>query len=164
MIVAMAENHAIGRDGTMPWHLKGDLQYFKRVTMGCPVIMGRTTFASIGRPLPGRTNIVLTRRPDPIPGAVCVSSMEAAYAAAGEVPRVFVIGGASVYQAAIDTMDRLFVTQIHTVIPDADAYFPEINTDIWTVEARSGLLRDPESGLEYEFVTYLKKMPDRSPA
>lgn len=157
MIVAMADDRAIGRGGTMPWHLKGDLQYFKRVTMGCPVIMGRTTFESIGRPLPGRTNIVLTRRPEPIPGTVCVDSMEAAYAAAGEVPRVFVIGGASVYQAAIDTMDRLFVTHIRTTIPDADAHFPEINTDIWTVEARSGLLKDAESGLEYEFVTYLRK-------
>ena len=163
MIVAMAENHAIGRDGAMPWHLKGDLQFFKRVTMGCPVIMGRTTFESIGRPLPGRTNIVLTRRPDPIPGTVCVDSMEAAYAAAGDVPRVFVIGGASVYKAAIDTMDRLYVTHIRTTIPDADAYFPEINSDIWAVEARSGVLKDDPSGLEYEFVTYIK-MPGRSRA
>ena len=156
MIVAMADDRAIGRGGTMPWHLKADLQYFKRVTMGCPVIMGRTTFDSIGRPLPGRSNIVLTRRPDPIPGTTCVPSLEAAYAAAGDAPRVFVIGGASVYAAAIDTMDRLFVTHIRTTIPDADAYFPEINPDIWAVEARSGLLKDPASGLEYEFVTYIR--------
>ena len=157
MIVATARDRAIGRGGTMPWHLKADLQYFKRITMGCPVIMGRTTFESIGRPLPGRQNIVLTRRPEPIEGATCVASIEAAYAAAGDAPRVFVIGGASVYKAAIDTMDRLFVTQIRTTVPDADAYFPEINSDIWAVEARSGVLKDPDSGLEYEFVTYVKR-------
>ena len=157
LIVAIADNYAIGRKNQLLWHISEDLQYFKKTTTGCPVIMGRTTFESIGRPLPGRTNIVLTRRPEPIPGTVCVDSMEAAYAAAGDVPRVFVIGGASVYQAAIDTMDRLFVTHIRTTIPDADAHFPEINTDIWTVEARSGLLKDAESGLEYEFVTYLKR-------
>lgn len=157
MIVAMADDRAIGRGGTMPWHLRADLQYFKRITMGCPVIMGRTTFDSIGRPLPGRQNIVLTRRAEPIEGTVCVPSIEAAYAAAGDAPRVFVIGGASVYRAAIDTMDRLFVTRIRTTVPDADAHFPEINSDIWTVEARSGVLKDPESGLEYEFVTYVRK-------
>ena len=157
MIVATALDRAIGRGGTMPWHLKADLQYFKRITMGCPVIMGRTTFESIGRPLPGRQNIVLTRRSEPIEGAVCVPSIEAAYAAAGDAPRVFVIGGASVYKAAIDTMDRLFVTEIRTTVPDADAYFPEINSDIWAVEARYGVLKDPDSGLEYEFVTYVKR-------
>ena len=157
MIVATARDRAIGRGGTMPWHLKADLQYFKRITMGCPVIMGRTTFESIGRPLPGRQNIVLTRRSEPIEGATCVASIEAAYVAAGDAPRVFVIGGASVYKAAIDTMDRLFVTEIRTTIPDADAYFPEINSDIWAVEARSGVLKDPDSGLEYEFVTYVKR-------
>ena len=157
MIVATARDRAIGRGGTMPWHLKADLQYFKRITMGCPVIMGRTTFESIGRPLPGRQNIVLTRRSEPIEGVTCVASIEAAYAAAGDAPRVFVIGGASVYKAAIDTMDRLFVTEIRTTIPDADAFFPEINSDIWAVEARSGVLKDPESGLEYEFVTYVRK-------
>ena len=157
MIVATARDRAIGRGGTMPWHLKADLQYFKRITMGCPVIMGRTTFESIGRPLPGRQNIVLTRRSEPIEGATCVASIEAAYAAAGDAPRVFVIGGASVYKAAIDTMDRLYITHIHATIPDADAYFPEINSDIWAVEARSGVLKDPDSGLEYEFVTYVKR-------
>ena len=157
LIVAMADDRAIGRGGTMPWHLSADLQYFKRITLGCPVIMGRTTFRSIGRPLPGRLNIVLTRSAEPIPGAVCVSSMADAYAAAEPAERVFVIGGASVYQAVIDTMDRLFVTHIHTTIPDADAFFPEINSDIWAVEARSGVLSDDASGLEYEFVTYVKR-------
>ena len=164
LIVAMGEDRAIGRGGTMPWHLRADLQYFKRITMGCPVIMGRTTFASIGRPLPGRLNIVLTRRGTPIPGTTCVPSIEAAYAAAEPAPRVFVIGGASVYREVIDTMDRLFITHIHTRIPDADAHFPEINSDIWAVEARSGVLKDDASGLEYEFVTYIRKDSPVKPA
>ena len=157
LIVAVSDNGAIGRDGAMPWHLREDLQFFKRTTMGCPVIMGRTTFRSIGRPLPGRTNIVLTRSRTPIDGAVCVDSMEAAYAAAEPAPRCFVIGGASVYKMVIDSVDRLYVTHIHTIISDADAFFPEINSDIWAVEDRSGLRTDPESGLEYEFVTYVRR-------
>ncbi len=157
LIVAVAADGAIGRAGAMPWHLREDLQFFKRTTMGCPVIMGRTTFRSIGRPLPGRRNIVLTHSRAPIEGAVCVDTMEAAYAAAGDAPRVFVIGGASVYKRVIDEMDKLYVTHIHTTIPDADAYFPEINSDIWAVEERSGLRTDPESGLEYEFVTYVRR-------
>ena len=119
--------------------------------------MGRTTFESIGRPLPGRANIVLTRRQTPIEGVTCVPTMEAAYAAAEPAPRVFVIGGASVYKEVIDTMDRLYITHIHATIPDADAYFPEINSDIWVVEARSGVLQDAESGLAYEFVTYVRR-------
>lgn len=157
LIVAVSDNGAIGRGGQLPWHLKGDLKFFKRVTMGCPVIMGRTTFESIGRPLPGRTNIVLTRREIPLEGVTCAGSMEAAYAAAEPASRVFVIGGASVYREVIDTMDRLYITRVYVNIPDADAYFPEINSDIWAVEARSGLLKDAESGIGYEFVTYLRK-------
>ncbi|MCR4823904.1 MAG: dihydrofolate reductase [Bacteroidales bacterium] len=157
LIVAVSDNRAIGRGGTMPWHLRADLQYFKRVTMGCPMIMGRTTFESIGRPLPGRRNIVLTRRKTPIEGVTCVATMAAAYEAAEPAPRCFVIGGASVYRAVIDTMDRLYITHIHATIPDADAYFPEINSDIWAVESRSGVETDPESGLSYEFVTYVRR-------
>ena len=92
LIVAVADNGAIGRGGQMPWHLKADLQYFKRITLGCPVIMGRTTFESIGRPLPGRTNIVLTRRQTPIEGVTCVPTMAAAYAAAEPGDAVLVAG------------------------------------------------------------------------
>ena len=161
LIVAVASDGAIGRDGRMPWHLREDLQFFKRTTMGCPVIMGRTTFRSIGRPLPGRKNIVLTRSRTPVEGVTCVHSMEEAYAAAQPAPRVFVIGGASVYKTVIDTMDRLYITHIHAVFPDADAYFPEINSDIWIPESRSGIRTDPESGLTYEFVTYAKKQAIR---
>ena len=159
LIVAVADNLAIGVKGDLPWHLSADLKYFKETTRGLPVIMGRTTYFSLPRrPLPGRKNIVLNLGGDPIPDdVVCVNSFEEAYAAAEPAPRCFVMGGASVYRQAIGSMDRLYITHVHTTIPDADAYFPEINSDIWQVEARSGLLKDEATGYEFEFVTYIRR-------
>jgi dihydrofolate reductase len=159
LIVAVAENLAIGVKGDLPWHLPEDLKYFKEQTRGLPVIMGRTTYFSLPfRPLKGRKNIVLNLGWDPIPeDVVCVNSFEEAYAAAEPAPRCFVIGGASVYRQALDSMDRLYITHVHTIISDADAYFPEINSDIWAVASRSGLRTDPATGLEFEFVTYVRR-------
>ena len=159
LIVAVADNGAIGVKGGLPWHLSADLKYFKEKTRGLPVIMGRTTYFSLPfRPLKGRKNIVLNLGWDPIPeDVVCVNSFEEAYAAAEPAPRCFVIGGASVYRQAIDSMDRLYITHVHTIISDADAFFPEINSDIWTAESRSGLLTDPETGLTFEFVVYVRR-------
>ena len=159
LIVAVADNLAIGVKGDLPWHLSADLQYFKKQTRGLPVIMGRATYFSLPRrPLPGRKNIVLNLGGDPIPDdVVCVNSFEEAYAAAEPAPRCFVMGGASVYRQAINAMDRLYITHVHTIIPDADAFFPEINSDIWQVEARSGFLKDDETGYEFEFVTYIRR-------
>jgi dihydrofolate reductase len=159
LIVAIADNLAIGVKGDLPWHLSADLKYFKEQTRSLPVIMGRTTYFSLPRrPLPGRKNIVLNLGGDPIPDdVVCVNSFEEAYAAAEPAARCFVMGGASVYRQAIDSMDRLYITHVHTVIPDADAFFPEINSDIWQVEARSGVLKDDATGLEFEFVTYIRR-------
>ncbi len=154
IIVAASDNDAIGRGGVMPWHLAEDLRYFKRVTLGCPVIMGRTTFESIGRPLPGRKNIVLTSRGNLPEGVFPVSSIEQAYAAAEPSGKCFVIGGARVYAQVIDTMDMIYLTRIHTVVPDADAFFPKIDPSLWTEESRSGLLTDAKSGLEFEFIVY----------
>ena len=159
LIVAVADDWAIGVKGDLPWHISEDLKYFKRQTKGLPVIMGRTTYFSLPfRPLKGRKNIVLNLGGDPIPDdVVCVNSFEDAYAAAAPAERCFVMGGASVYRQALGSMDRLYITHVHTVIPDADVYFPEINSDIWQVEARSGVLKDEESGYEFEFVTYIRK-------
>ena len=159
LIVAGADNGAIGVKGGLPWHLSADLKYFKEKTRGLPVIMGRTTYFSLPfRPLKGRKNIVLNLGWDPIPDdVVCVNSFEEAYAAAEPAPRCFVMGGASVYRQAIDSMDRLYITHVHTTISDADAFFPEINSDIWAVESRSGLLTDPETGLTFEFVVYVRR-------
>ena len=159
LIVAVADNWAIGVKGDLPWHLSEDLKFFKEKTKGHPVIMGRTTYFSLPfHPLKGRKNIVLNLGGDPIPeDVVCVNSFEEAYAAAEPAQRCFIMGGASVYRQALDSMDRLYITHVHTIIEDADAFFPEINSDIWGVEARSGMLKDEATGLEFEFVTYVRK-------
>lgn len=154
IIVAVADDGAIGIGGGLPWHISEDLKYFKRVTMGAPVIMGRGTWESIGRPLPGRLNIVLTRRD--IPGVLCVRSLEEAFEAAGDVPECFVIGGATVYRSALDMVDKLYITCVHTKISGADAHFPEINSDIWGLESASDIRTDGETGLQYEFRVYKK--------
>ncbi|MBY6190169.1 dihydrofolate reductase [Microbulbifer agarilyticus] len=133
MIVAMARNGAIGRENTLPWRISGDLQFFKRTTLGKPVVMGRKTFESIGRPLPGRQNIVITRnsawRAD---GVEVVSSLEAAItladAAAQQagVAELMVIGGAEIYRQALPLAQRLYVTEVDADV-DGDAFFPDID-------------------------------------
>lgn len=160
LIVAVADNNAIGVKGDLPWHLSEDLKYFKRTTSGCPVIMGRTTYFSLPfRPLKGRKNIVLNLGGDPIPDVTCVYSFDEAFAEAEteEADRCFIMGGASVYRAAINMMDRLFITHVHTTIEDADAFFPEIDPEIWQVESTSETHTDTETGYTFEFVVYVKK-------
>lgn len=158
LIVAIADNNGIGVKGALPWHISEDLQYFKATTRGYPVIMGRTTYFSIGRPLPGRENIVLNLGFDPIPGVKCVYSFEEAYAAAAATGarKCFIIGGASVYRAALPEMDRLYITHVHTEVKDADAFFPEIDPDVWEQVARSETHTDPETGFRFEFAIYEK--------
>ena len=155
LIVAVADNLAIGVKGGLPWHLSEDLKYFKRVTHGYPVIMGRTTYFSLPfRPLKGRKNIVLNLGGDPIPEATCVYSFDEAFAEAEPAEKCFIMGGASVYRAAINMMDRLYITHVHTEIAEADAFFPEIDPEIWQVESRSETFKDEETGYEFEFVVY----------
>lgn len=159
MIAAVADNLGIGVKGDLPWHLSEDLKYFKAQTKGFPVIMGRTTYFSIGRPLPGRTNIVLNAGGDPIEGVCCVQSFEEAYAQAlaSGAGKCFVIGGASVYRAAISEMDLLYITHVHTCVEEADAFFPQIDPALWQVQNRSETFTDPESGFSYEFVVYARR-------
>ena len=129
LIVARADNGVIGIDNKLPWHLPGDLKYFKRVTMGKPVVMGRKTFESIGRPLPGRTNVVLTRNHDwSALGVRVVSNLRdglklaCTQAELDGVDEVMLIGGASIYQESMALVDRMYVTQVH-VSPEGDAFF-----------------------------------------
>ena len=160
LIVAVADNLAIGVRGGLPWHLSEDLKYFKRQTAGYPVIMGRTTYFSLPfHPLKGRKNIVLNLGGDPIPEATCVYSFDEAFdeALAEGKDRCFVMGGASVYKAAIGMMDRLFITHVHTEIPEADAFFPVIDPEVWKVESSSETLHDDETGYDFEFVQYVKR-------
>ena len=160
LIVAIADDRAIGVKGGLPWHLSEDLKYFKRTTQGCPVIMGRTTYFSLPfHPLKGRKNIVLNLGGDPIPEVTCVYSFDEAFAEAEKerTERCFVMGGASVYRAAIGMMDRLFITHVHTTVPEADAFFPEIDPEVWKVESCSETMKDGETGFEFEFVVYSRK-------
>lgn len=162
MIVAVADNWAIGKANDIPWHISEDLKFFKRTTSGYPVIMGRKTYESIGRPLPKRTNIVVTRGFDAPETVVLVPNVEMAYEAAEkaalatEVSKFFVMGGAKIYQATIADMDTLYVTHVHTVIEDAEAFFPEIDMTVWEKVENSEIMTDPETGFEFEFVTYKK--------
>ena len=159
IIVAVAENNGIGVKGALPWHLPGDLKYFKETTRGYPVIMGRTTYFSIGRPLPGRLNIVLNLGGDPIEGVSCVYSFEEAYAVAeaSGAEKCFIIGGASVYRAALPEMDTLYITHVHTVVEDADTFFPEIDPLIWEQESLSEEQTDLQTGLRYAFAVYRRR-------
>lgn len=166
IIVAIADNNAIGKDNALLWHISEDLKFFKRTTTGCPVIMGRKTFESIGRPLPKRTNIVISRGFTAPEGVIVVPSLSEAYNAViqdlschsepvEESPsRCFIIGGGQIYAQAITDADRLIVTHVHTIIEDADTFFPEIDPSLWQVEERSEMLHDDESGFDFEFVTY----------
>jgi dihydrofolate reductase len=132
LIVARAANGIIGKDNGMPWHLPADLAHFKRTTLGRPVIMGRRTWESIGRPLPGRRNIVVTRNAGfTAPGAEVVGSLEAAWLAVADSAEVFVIGGGQLYAEALPGADRIYVTEIGETI-EGDTHFPDLDPRDWT--------------------------------
>ena len=125
MIAAMAHDRVIGKENAMPWHLPADFAWFKQCTLGKPVVMGRKTFESIGRPLPGRHNIVITRNPEfHAEGITVVSDIEAAIQAAGDVEEVMIIGGGSIYQACLPQANCLYLTFIDAIL-DGDTRFPE---------------------------------------
>lgn len=154
IIVAVADNMAIGRDNALLWHISGDLKYFKNTTSGHPVIMGRRTYDSIGRPLPQRRNIVVTRDCSLTrPGAECVGSLDEALKLVDSEDEVFVIGGGQIYAAAIDIADRMYLTRVQTTIEDADTYFPAIDAGVWKRVAVSEVYTDEKSGLKYYFET-----------
>lgn len=153
LIAALARNHTVGIANRLPWHLSDDLKYFKATTSGHPIIMGRKTYDSIGRPLPGRHNIVVTRdRNWKADGVTVVHSIAEAVAAAGEVNEVFLIGGASLYAEALPLADRLYLTEIDADF-DGDAFFPD-----WPRAQFRELRRDTRQGEDfaYSFVVYEK--------
>ena len=142
MIVAHAENGVIGNAGTMPWHIPEDLKHFKAVTTGAAVIMGRKTFESIGRALPKRKNIVITRQTGyEAAGCEVVTSLEAALQAAQTEDRVFIIGGGEIYREALPFADRLWITEI-AAAPAGDTTFPALNPDDWETTLLSELPAD----------------------
>lgn len=155
MIVARSRNHVIGRDNQMPWKISADLQFFKRVTMGHPVIMGRKTWESIGRPLPGRRNIVVSRNADyQAAGGELVGSLDEALNSLSEFPRVFVIGGEQLFKQAFDKADRLYITEIDLDIEGGDTFFEVPDEGSWKeVERTPG----SEGDISFSFITLERK-------
>ena len=154
LIAALARNGVIGVGNRMPWHISEDLRRFKALTMGHPVVMGRKTFASIGKALPGRENIVISRSRDlDAPGCRVVNTLEAALAVAGGAAEVFVIGGAEIYGLALPLADRLELTEVDVAI-DGDAHFPEWERSAWREVARESRSTEGPEGLRFDFVTY----------
>ena len=157
IIAAMDRNRLIGNKNQLPWHLPADLAHFKQVTMGKPVIMGRKTFESIGRPLPGRTNIVLTGsetfRPE---GVLVANSLEQALLLAGGVDEVMVIGGSLIYRLFLPKADRLYLTYVENEHA-GDAWFPEFDLEKWRIIATEEHMADEKNLCAYTFVTYERK-------
>ncbi len=163
IIVAMSENRVIGKNNQLPWHLPEDLKHFKKTTLGQPIIMGRKTFESIGRPLPGRANLVLTRQIGWSTGGVeVVESLERGVEKAQTLLRekerreIFVIGGAEIYRQALPLTSRLYVTLVHRKI-DGDAYFPEISAGEWQEKSRSEIFHSEKCNVDYSFVNYQRR-------
>ena len=154
LIVAMAENRVIGRDGRLPWHLPKDLKRFKKLTVGHPMVMGRKTFESIGRPLPKRRSLVLSR--DPAyrpPGAEVAASLPEALARLAADEEAFVIGGARVFAEALPLAERLYLTLVHAEVA-GDVRFPEIDAAAWKLLASERHTADDRHAYDFSFLCY----------
>ena len=154
IIVAVAQNGVIGRGGRLPWHLPADLKYLKALSLGHHIIMGRKTFESIGKPLPGRTNVVVTRQAEyRAPGAVVAGSVEQALAACSGDGEIFIIGGAELFAQAMGRADRLYLTEIQRDF-EGDVRFPEYDRNRWREVSRGKHKLDDADNLEYHFAVY----------
>ena len=157
IIVATDEQGVIGKDNDLPWRLSADLKYFRRITMGKPLIMGRNTHESIGRPLPGRHNIVITSEPDyKAEGCTVVHSIEEALSACGESDEVMVMGGASLYSQMLPLADRIYLTQVHAHV-EGDTWFPEWQHEQWFKVSSERHHADDANEYDYSFLVYDRK-------
>jgi len=155
LIAALDRHRAIGRGNALPWHLPDDLRRFKALTLGKPVLMGNKTATSLGRALPGRRNLVLTRSGQvPFADMQAVASLEAALAAAGDAPEVCVIGGAQVYALALPLAQRLYLTHVETGVEHADTWFPVVDLTGWKEVARSTHAADARHRFAFSFIDY----------
>ncbi len=156
-IVAMAENFVIGSNNKLPWHLPADLQHFKKLTMGKPILMGRKTYESIGKALPGRKNIILTHDKNFfVPDCVVVHSIDEAFAVAVPADEMFVIGGAVLFEQMLPLIERLYLTMIHQEFV-GDAFFPRLDPSCWIELGRENCLPDLVNQYAYSFITLQKK-------
>ena len=154
IIVATSENNVIGAAGDLPWRLSDDLKHFKSITMGKPIVMGRKTWDSIGRPLPGRQNIVITRQADFVAeGCIVVASTEEAITATAGADEIMVIGGSQVYSLFLPAAGRLYLTRVHAEI-EGDAFFPEIDESAWRLVGDDSHSSDDRNAFDYSFLTY----------
>jgi dihydrofolate reductase len=152
-VVAVAENGVIGRDNALPWRLPNDLKFFKKTTLGHPILMGRATFDSIGRPLPGRLNLVLSHKRDlHIEGCTVVHSLDDAIAAGADASELMVVGGAQVYAQILPRADRIYLTRVHADVA-GDTYFPAIDTTQWRAESTERYEADAQHAHAYSFIT-----------
>lgn len=155
VIVAVANHNVIGYNNTLPWHLPEDLKHFRALTTGHHIIMGRKTYESLGRLLPGRTTVIVTRNPNyQIDGALMANSLEAAMALCKNDDEAFLIGGAELYQHGLELANKLYVTEISLEI-EGDAHFPEISADRWQETAREAHVS--AQGMPFSYVTYVRK-------
>lgn len=153
IIVAYAKNRAIGKNNQLPWHLPADLKHFKTLTMGKPIVMGRKTFESIGKPLPGRRNIVISRTKT-FENCENFQSLDDALKTLQAESEIMIIGGATIYAQALPMTNRIYATEVDTVIQEADAFFPEINQRAWKEIAVETHMPDEKNAFGYRFVTF----------
>jgi dihydrofolate reductase len=154
LIVAMSENRVIGRRGGLPWHLSADLRRFKRLTMGHHILMGRKTFESIGRPLPGRTSIVISRQAGYQPeGALLANSIDAAKQLAGDDDELFFIGGGEIYRQVLPAVDRIYMTLVHAEV-EGDTFFPPLSMAQWRVTEETRHPADEKNPYDLTFLVY----------
>lgn len=155
LIAAVAENGIIGVNNTLPWHLPEDLKRFRALTTGHHIIMGRKTYESLNRLLPGRITVIVTRNPDyRVEGALIADSLEQAIAQCDQDNEAFLIGGAELYEEGMKLADKLYLTEIHATFA-GDAYFPAVDLGTWTEVARESHVS--ENGISYSYATYLRK-------
>lgn len=160
ILVACDENRVIGKNNTLIWHLPADLKRFKELTTGQVIIMGRKTYESIGRPLPNRINIVITRQTGYQPeGVIIVHSLEEALLKAKSLHRgdIYVVGGAEIYEQSMDLADEIELTQLHDIF-DGDAFFPIIDEQIWQMVSKERGVTDEKNPYQYSFVRYVRKV------
>lgn len=158
LIVAASENNAIGKNNQLLWHLPNDLKFFKNTTWGFPVIMGRKTFEAVNKPLPGRTNIVITRKTDwKAPGVIAVSNLTEAIknAAATNSKQGFIIGGGEIYKQSMDIADIIYITRVHAQL-EGDTFFPVIDESKWQLTSNQDFVADEKHALSYSFQIWKK--------
>jgi dihydrofolate reductase len=152
IIVAMDRNHVIGNNDSLPWHISADLKNFKKITMGKPIVMGRKTHESIGRPLPGRENIIITRDETyQAEGCTVLNSIDEIFEHCKDVEEVMITGGSEIYKHTLNQVTRLYLTEIHAEV-EGDTFFPEFNRSEWNEISREVFKADEKNDFDYSFI------------